>query len=142
MFYAGRENQGVCAAGGAHSAHGDNFVLEYVNPVVTGIQGSSEFIVSGSGFFPNDPLTLRYGLSPEAVVGNETGTANSTAAIDGTFSCVISPPNYPGPEFQSYPIQFDVTVRDEHQDYAQASCQVDAQGEIRNFQKGQSGTGP
>jgi hypothetical protein len=114
-----------------------------LSPKVMNIQGSSDFEVSGSGFFPNGQLTLSYVLLGGGSGASEDNSVRSTAAGDGTFSCRIEPPNYPGPEFAlGTTVSFSVVVRDQHGNYAQAGCEVDGEGRIANFQRGQSGPGP
>ena len=143
MFYAGRSDQGVCkgAAGGPHSAQGDNFVLSFIdlNPVIDNIQVTDEFVVTGSNFFPSDQLTLSYELSGGSAFSTVPGSAGCVAASDGSFSCPTPVQGYPGPDFELGTVSsFGVTARDQHGNYALASCQVDAEGSIVNFQKGQS----
>lgn len=114
-----------------------------LTPKVINIQGSSDFVVSGRGFFSNDQLTLSYLLLNGGSGASENNSVDCAAARDGTFSCTIEPPNYPGPEFPpGTVVSFSVTVSDQHGDYAQAGCHVDAAGRITNFQRGQSGPGP
>jgi len=112
-----------------------------IDPVVTDIQGGTEFDITGSGFFPNDKLTLSYALSGITSTATESHSVDGVAASDGTFSCRIEPPNYPGPEFAPGTPLFGVTVKDQHGDYAAARCEVDASGNIANFRREQSGVG-
>jgi len=111
-------------------------------PLVTDIQGSGEFVVTGSGFTPNDHLGLSYVLLGGGSGASEDHSVASDAASDGSFSCTVQPPNYPGPEFAAGTVSsFSVTVRGQHGAYASAGCQVDAEGRIANFKRGQSGVG-
>jgi len=110
-----------------------------LNAMVMDIQGDAEFVVTGVGFFPNDPLTLAYVLTGGGSGFSEDDSASCVAAGDSSFSCTIHPPNYPGPAFATGTVSsFSVTVRDQHGDYATASCQVNGEGRITNFQRGQS----
>jgi hypothetical protein len=112
------------------------------NPMITSIDGSSEFDVSGSGFFPDDQLTLSYGLLGGGSGASESHSVTCTAAIDGTFFYRVEPPNFPGPEFAPGTfVSFSVTAKNQYGDYAEASCQLDAEGRITNFKRGESGLG-
>lgn len=109
-------------------------------PTIINIQGFGDFAVTGSGFVPNDQLILSYVLSGGGSGFSEGDAGNPitfAAAADGSFSCVVQPPNYPGPEFAAGTVSsFSVTVRDQHNDTAMASCQVNGEGRIVNFQRG------
>jgi ricin-type beta-trefoil lectin protein len=112
------------------------------SPMVTDIQGVSEFVVTGSGFLSNAQLTLSYVLTGGGSGASESNSVACVAASNGSFSCTIEPPNYPGPEFASGTVvSFSVMVKDQHGDYAEADCQVDAQGRIANFRRVASGVG-
>jgi hypothetical protein len=112
------------------------------NPTVVNIQCTSQFVVTGSGFLANDLLTLTYALEGGGSGASEDNTVKFTAASDGSFSCTIEPPNFPGPEFApGTVVTFGVTVRDQSGNYALANCQLDTQGTIANFNRGQSGPG-
>lgn len=113
-----------------------------VNPMIIDISGSSEFDISGSGFLPKDQLTLSYVLLGGGSGISEDHSVTCKAEIDGTFIYRLEPPNFPGPEFAPGTVtSFSVTATNQYGAYAEASCQVDAEGRIANFKKGGSGLG-
>ena len=112
-----------------------------INPAVASIGGNGDFVVTGSGLFPNDKLSFSYTLLGTGSGASESGNATATAASDGSFFCTIQPPNYPGPEFApGTTVGFSVIVRDQHNDFVAASCQV-VNGSITRFAQGESGVG-
>jgi hypothetical protein len=90
----------------------------------------------------DDQLTLSYGLFGGGSGASESHSVTCTAAIDGTFLYRVEPPNFPGPEFAPGTfVSFSVTAKNQYGDYAEASCQLDAEGRITNFKRGESGLG-
>jgi hypothetical protein len=108
------------------------------NPAIKNIQGTSEFVVTGSGFYSDDQLTLSYVLTGGGSGASESHSVTFTAASDGNFSYTVQPPNFPGPAFVAGST-FSVTITDLLGLYAEAGCEVDATGRIANFKAGKSG---